>query len=76
MKINQESRVDLRELLMNCIDAVLTNRILWLTIMGNRKNTGLGLSICQFIAESHQGTITITSVPGEGAVFFVNLPTG
>jgi signal transduction histidine kinase/CheY-like chemotaxis protein len=37
--------------------------------------TGLGLSLCRGILEAHGGTISITSVPGQGATFCVELPT-
>lgn len=39
-----------------------------------RTNTGLGLSICQNIAESHGGVITFQSTPGKGTRFTVTLP--
>ena len=39
-----------------------------------RTNTGLGLSICQNIAESHGGVITFQSTPGKGTRFTVALP--
>jgi two-component system, chemotaxis family, sensor kinase Cph1 len=35
--------------------------------------TGIGLSICQRIAERHGGTIRVESVLGEGATFLVSL---
>ena len=35
---------------------------------------GLGLSIAQWIAGQHQGTITVRSSPGEGAEFSVEIP--
>lgn len=41
-----------------------------------KKNTGLGLSICQQIAEAHNGIITFTSAPGELTEFTVRLPVG
>lgn len=36
--------------------------------------TGLGLSIVRHIAQRHDGTITLTSEPGEGTVVTVRLP--
>ncbi|MCK5674611.1 MAG: ATP-binding cassette domain-containing protein [Spirochaetales bacterium] len=39
-----------------------------------KTNTGLGLSICQYIIENHEGLITFTSKPGKGTVFHVQLP--
>ena len=38
--------------------------------------TGLGLPLCQGIIEGHGGTIRVTSQPGQGAVFRVELPVG
>jgi signal transduction histidine kinase/DNA-binding response OmpR family regulator len=38
--------------------------------------TGMGLSLCQNIVESHKGTIRIVSQPGEGARFRIELPVG
>jgi signal transduction histidine kinase len=36
--------------------------------------TGLGLYIAQGIIESHGGRISLTSRPGEGSVFYIELP--
>jgi PAS domain S-box-containing protein len=36
--------------------------------------TGIGLALCKKIVENHQGFITATSEPGNGANFYVYLP--
>ena len=38
--------------------------------------TGLGLSLCQGIIEGHGGIIQVTSEPGQGTTFRVELPVG
>jgi signal transduction histidine kinase len=35
---------------------------------------GLGLSIVQFIAAAHRGSVTVESQPGRGSVFAISLP--
>jgi PAS domain S-box-containing protein len=35
---------------------------------------GLGLSIVRMIAEAHNGTVTVTSTPGQGSIFTFSLP--
>ncbi len=40
------------------------------------EGTGLGLPICRGIIEGHGGTLGVTSEPGRGAVFVVDLPAG
>lgn len=40
----------------------------------NKGGSGLGLSIAKWIIESHGGSITVTSTPGEGTIFTVELP--
>jgi two-component system, OmpR family, sensor histidine kinase KdpD len=36
--------------------------------------TGMGLAICRAIIEAHNGTISVTSQPGQGSVFTFSLP--
>jgi signal transduction histidine kinase len=38
------------------------------------EGNGLGLSLCEQIAQAHGGSISVTSVPGEGSRFVVKLP--
>src|SRR5213078_5374890 len=38
------------------------------------KGTGLGLSLCYGIIEEHGGTIRVTSKPGHGALFMIEIP--
>jgi two-component system sensor histidine kinase PilS (NtrC family) len=41
---------------------------------GKSSGTGLGLATVARIAEDHQGTVDVESVPGKGTTFFVRLP--
>ncbi len=38
------------------------------------KGTGLGLSLCYGIVSEHGGTLQVSSAPGQGATFVVDLP--
>jgi two-component system, OmpR family, sensor kinase len=39
------------------------------------EGTGLGLAIARWIVEEHQGSITLSSAPGQGATFTIRLPS-
>ena len=39
------------------------------------RGNGLGLSIVKNIVEAHKGTITCQSVPGQGATFYITIPS-
>ena len=44
--------------------------------MTKKNGTGLGLAICRRILEEHGGWIVVSSRPGHGAEFILNLPRG
>jgi signal transduction histidine kinase len=44
------------------------------TTKRDRGGTGLGLSVSVGIAETHGGSLTAASTPGEGATFTLRLP--
>jgi signal transduction histidine kinase len=44
------------------------------TTKGDERGTGLGVSICRKIVESHGGRLEVHSLEGEGSVFTVVLP--
>jgi len=39
-----------------------------------KDGTGLGLSIVQSLVKQHGGTLTVTSAPGRGSEFIIELP--
>jgi two-component system sensor histidine kinase KdpD len=39
-----------------------------------KPGTGMGLAISRAIIEAHQGTIGVSSAPGEGSTFTVGIP--
>ena len=42
---------------------------------GSGTSSGLGLAVCRQIVKQHDGDIRVTSTPGLGTTFFVELPT-
>ncbi len=38
------------------------------------RGSGLGLAVCKSIVEQHRGNIGVTSTPGQGSTFWVQLP--
>jgi signal transduction histidine kinase len=44
------------------------------TLTRERGGSGLGLAICKGIIESHKGSISMESVPNQGATFSFTIP--
>jgi signal transduction histidine kinase len=42
----------------------------------SQRGLGLGLSVVRAVVQAHQGTVTVTSKPGEGSEFAIALPVG
>jgi light-regulated signal transduction histidine kinase (bacteriophytochrome)/HAMP domain-containing protein len=41
---------------------------------GDYEGSGMGLAICRKIVQRHGGVITVSSKPGEGTTFYIDLP--
>ena len=46
------------------------------TTQGPKEGTGLGLSVALGVVETHGGAIRVSSTPGHGSTFVVELPVG
>ncbi|MFZ1198945.1 MAG: ATP-binding protein, partial [Desulfobacterales bacterium] len=46
------------------------------TTKKNGKGVGLGLSVAYGIIQEHEGTVQVSSNPGEGTEFTIELPRG
>jgi signal transduction histidine kinase len=40
----------------------------------SQRGLGLGLSVVRAVVQAHNGTVTVTSKPGEGSEFAIDLP--
>lgn len=52
----------------------LFDRFYRAAIVRGRPGTGLGLPIARWIAEEHQGSLSVESTPGQGSAFTLSLP--
>ena len=57
------------------IDPEHINKIFEPYFSTKETGTGLGLAIAKKVVEGHDGAIYVTSKPGEGTTFTVELPT-
>ncbi len=56
------------------MDKATLDRIFEPFFSTKKRGTGLGLAIVKQIVEQHEGTINVTSKPGEGTSFVIDLP--
>lgn len=58
------------------IQQLFTNKLQSNQGTSGEKGTGLGLLLCKDFAEQNDGTLRVTSKPGEGSTFYFTLPKG
>lgn len=46
------------------------------SLVSGIKGVGLGLAVCRYLVEAHQGKLWVESQPGQGATFYFTLPLG
>ncbi|KAF0240688.1 MAG: HAMP domain-containing sensor histidine kinase [Sediminibacterium sp.] len=58
----------------NALSKLFTNSFFTTKGTAQEKGTGLGLELCKEFLELANATISVTSKPGEGAVFYITIP--
>jgi signal transduction histidine kinase len=58
----------------NLANQLFTNKLQSTQGTSGEKGTGLGLLLCKDFAEQNDGTLSVTSKPGEGSTFYFTLP--
>jgi len=58
----------------NALSKLFTNSFFTTKGTAQEKGTGLGLQLCKEFLERANATISVTSKPGEGAVFYITIP--
>jgi signal transduction histidine kinase/ActR/RegA family two-component response regulator len=82
LKLSTAANADYREITLEVVDSgpgilhKLQRRIFdpFFTTKAQGEGSGLGLSLCRNIVESHEGIISIASEPGQGTTAYVTLP--
>jgi len=58
----------------NALSKLFTNSFFTTKGTAQEKGTGLGLQLCKEFLDRANATISVTSKPGEGAVFYITIP--